>query len=379
MIKETLVKIRNIISRGVYKGLVKPILFKFDPEKVHDAFLKIGHFLGTNLFTKSLTAIFFSYRNASLEQKILGMKFRNPIGLAAGFDKDGVMTNILPHTGFGFGEIGSITGEKCEGNPRPRLWRLKKSKGLVVYYGLKNEGCAQIAARLKNEKFHVPIGVSVAKTNSKNTVKKEEGIKDYVKAYKTMQGIGDFFVINISCPNAFGGQPFTKPHDLDVLLSKIGKIKSSNPVFIKLPPDLTHPQIKEILHVAGSHHIAGFVCTNLTKDRGNKQIKEKILDKGIPKLGGVSGKPIETLSNEQIKYIYRESQGKYIIIGCGGISSAEDAYEKIRLGASLVELITGMIFEGPQLMSEINRGLAELLEKDGLKNIKEAIGADNKI
>ncbi|MBD3360476.1 quinone-dependent dihydroorotate dehydrogenase [Candidatus Peregrinibacteria bacterium] len=375
--KEILIKIRNSILRFFYKVIFKPIFFQVDPEKVHDKMIKFGHFLGTGSFTKSLTALFFSYRNKKLEQKILGIKFNNPLGLAAGFDKNAEMTEILPRTGFGFGEIGSITGEQCKGNPKPRLWRLKKSKGLVVYYGLKNEGCEKIANKLEGKKLSVPIGISIAKTNSKKTVKLEAGIKDYVKAFKTIKNIGDFAVINISCPNTFGGTPFTQKEDLEKLLTETGKIKYEKPVFIKLPPDLTKKQIDETIKVTDRHIIDGFVCTNLTKDRENKTISRKIHEKNIPEVGGVSGKPIEELADETIKYIYKKTKGKYTIIGCGGIFSAEDAYKKIRLGASLIQQISGMIFEGPQLMSEINQGLVKLLEKDGFNNISEAVGIDN--
>ena len=314
-----------------------------------------------------------------LEQEILGINFVNPIGLSAGFDKDGYLIDIIPNVNFGFEEVGSVTGEKCDGNPKPRLWRLKKSKALVVYYGLKSEGCEAVAKRLKEKlkikQFKIPIGISIAKTNSKLTTSTKVGIKDYVKAYKEFAEIGDYTTINLSCPNAYGGQPFHEAKNLNLLLAEIKKIPSKKPIFLKIAPDLSEKQLNDIINLAEKYKLSGFVCTNLTKNRKNL----KLIDKNIPEIGGISGKAVEDLSNKNISYIYKKTKGKFVIIGVGGVFSAEDAYKKIKLGASLIQLITGMIFEGPQLISEINQGIVKLLKKDGYKNISEAIGVDNKL
>lgn len=372
--KEMVIKIRNIVSRFLYKTFAKPIFFLIDPEKIHNIMISAGKFLGSNCITRGFTALAFGYSNKALEQNILGITFKNPLGLAAGFDKDAHLTGLLKEVGFGHEEIGSITGEPCEGNPKPRLWRLKKSKGLVVYYGLKNDGCKKISKRLKNKKFNIPIGVSIAKTNCKATADKEDGIKDYLKAYKAMLEIGDYITINISCPNAFGGLPFSDPSSLNQLLQEIRNVESSKPIFLKLPPDLSEKEIDDIIETADRHKIDGFICTNLTKDRSNEEIRKHLKDADTKSVGGISGNPIKDLSTKVVSQIYKKTQGRYIIIGCGGVFSAQDAYDKIKAGASLVQLITGMIFEGPQLMSEINQGLVKLLKKDGYKNISEAVG-----
>lgn len=373
---EVLIKVRNLIIRVLYKGIVKQILFRIDPEKVHDHFTKVGKFLGKVTFLKAITGFFFQYKNPKLHQELLGIKFENPIGLAAGFDKNAELTRVIRSVGFGHAEVGSITGEPCKGNEKPRLWRLKKSKGLVVWYGLKNDGCEKIAKRLEKEEFNLPVGISIAKTNSEGTVGKEAGIRDYLKAYRTLKDLGDYITINVSCPNAYGGQPFTNPRDLDELLMRINEIRSKKPLFIKLPPDLSHKQLDEVLDTIKYHRIDGIICTNLTKDRQNEEISKKVLDKGIPEVGGISGKPIRELSTEVIKYIYKKTNGKYVIVGCGGVFSAKDAYEKIKAGASLIQLITGMIYEGPQVIGEINQGLLRLLEKDGFKKVSQAVGVD---
>lgn len=370
--KINFVYIRNYISRFVYQSVLKPIFFCADPEKIHDRMIKFGRFLSHPAFRK-VVALLFSYSNPKLVQNIAGIRFLNPIGLAAGFDKDAYLTGILPAVGFGFVEVGSITGEPCAGNPKPRLWRLKKSQGLVVYYGLKNEGCERVAERLKNKQFSIPIGISVAKTNNEKTVEVEAGINDYAKAYKAFTNIGDYYTINISCPNTFGGELFTDPELLERLLRRIDELPGGKPVFLKLSPDLSIEKIDAIINVSRHHRVAGFICSNLTKKRDNNK---KIFDASVPQYGGISGKVVEEASNKLIQHIYNKTKGEFVIIGCGGVFSAEDAYKKIKLGASLVQLITGMIFKGPQVISEINQGLARLLERDGFSNISEAIGID---
>lgn len=371
--KDLFIAARNLVIHLIYTQFLKKAFFLMEPEKVHDRMTNIGRHLGRNILTQNLTKSLFYYSNPALEQDILGMKFTNPIGLAAGFDKDAYLTQILPSVGFGFEEVGSITGEPCEGNQKPRLWRLKKSKSLVVNYGLKNEGAEKISARLEKSKFSIPIGTSIAKTNCAETVETKAGIADYIKAFTAFTQIGSYYTLNISCPNAFGGLPFTDPEKLDLLLTETDKIKTSKPIFIKFPPGLTEEEVDELLKVIYKHRVNGFICTNLTKDRMNQRLK---LEKEIPEKGGMSGKVVEDLSNQLIAHLYTKTKGKYVIIGCGGVFNAADAYKKIKLGASLIQMITGMIFEGPQVISEINRGLVELLKKDGYTNISQAVGQD---
>jgi len=370
--KDFFVQFRNSIFRFFYKWICKPIFFRFDPEQVHDFMAGTGMFLGRFRLTRAFTKLFFGYSHPILRQKVLGIDFRQPVGLAAGFDKNAELTRLMPQVGFGFEEVGSITGEPCEGNPKPRLWRLPKSKSLVVYYGLKNDGCEVISKRLSREKFVFPVGTSIAKTNSPDTCETEAGIEDYVKAFKHFTHIGAYFTVNISCPNAFGGEPFTDPEKLGKLLAALDKIPTEKPIFLKFSPDITSKNLDEILELVGHHRIHGFICTNLTKNRDNV----KILDKVVPEKGGLSGKVVEDLSNRMIAHIYKKTKGKYVIIGCGGIFDANDAYKKIRSGATLLQMITGMIFLGPQNISSIHLGLVKLLKRDGFKNIHEAVGVD---
>ena len=360
-----------------YKYFLKEIFFLQDPENVHERMVRVGHFLGKYAWSRALVRWLFYYEHHSLEQNIAGITFKNPIGLAAGFDKDAYLTQILPEVGFGFEEAGSITGQPCDGNPRPWLWRLPKSRSLVVNYGLKNQGSEIISARLKKMKFNFPLGISLAKTNSKDTAEDQKGIADYAKAYKTFStaGVGDYFTINISCPNAYGGEPFTDPVRLEKLLEVLYQGSWKKPVFIKMPADLDFAVVDELVAVARKYKITGLICTNLTKKRDNSKISPE--DK-MPEKGGISGKVVEDLSNQLIAHIYKSTGKEFVIIGCGGVFSGADAYKKIRLGASLIQLITGMIFEGPEIIGLINHDLVNLLKKDGFASIVEAVGADFK-
>jgi dihydroorotate dehydrogenase len=308
-----------------------------------------------------------------LAQDVLGVHFKNPIGLSAGFDKNAELIDILPSVGFGFAEVGSITGEVCEGNAKPRLWRLPKSNGLVVYYGLKNDGCEIIAERLKGKKYQIPIGVSVAMTNCEATADIDVGIKDFAKAFKIMEPHGSYITINISCPNTVSGQPFIDPDNLEKLLTTLDSIPTEKPIFIKLSPDLTDLNLDGILAVAKAHRVHGIICANLTKNRDNP----KLFDATIPHKGGVSGQVVQDMADKMLSYIYQKEGKRFVLVGCGGVFSAADAYKKIRLGATLIQMITGMIFEGPQVVSEINRGLIELLKRDGFTSIQDAVGVDS--
>ena len=362
-----------------YKNLFRRFIFLFDPEKVHDKALDLGKFFGENRGLKKITRFLYGFENPVLEQKILGINFKNPVGLAAGFDKNAELIEICPDLNFGFMEVGSFTGLPCEGNPKPRLWRLTKSKGIIVWYGLKNDGVEKIYSRIKTIKSEIPIGINIARTNSKEVIGLYKEIPDYKKSFEIFSDFGDYFALNISCPNTCGGAEFHNPKNLEPLLKELSKLKILKPVFIKMPPDLDHETINEIISLARIHGVKGFIASNLTKKRENlKNYNNEELKKIDPGMGGISGKPVEELANNLIKYIYQKTKGEFVIIGCGGIFSAEDAYKKIRLGASLVQLITGMIFEGPQLISQINRGLVKLLKKDGFKNISEAVGIDVK-
>ncbi|MBU1034859.1 quinone-dependent dihydroorotate dehydrogenase [Patescibacteria group bacterium] len=356
-----------------YGKLMKPLFFVADPEKVHDRIIRLGAAIGRSGVARRAASWLFSYQHPALQQTVNGIRFPNPIGLAAGFDKNAELIDVLPSVGFGFMEIGSVTGEPCAGNAKPRLWRLPESRGLVVNYGLKNEGCDAIAARLSGRSYKIPLGTSIAKTNSEKTVRTEDGIADYARAFRAFAEIGDYTTVNISCPNAFGGEPFSDPVRLNALLDALDEIPTNKPVFLKVTPDSGISGLDAALEVASRHRVHGLVISNLTKNRDTDRIAADELKRAGS--GGISGKPVETLSSVLIAHARKAAGGRFTIIGVGGIFSAEDAYEKITRGASLVQLITGMIYQGPQLIGEINRGLVRLCERDGFSSISQAVGS----
>ncbi len=354
---------RNAILAWLYRRVLKPVFFRYDPERMHDFMVSRGRVLGGYSFTRKCVRAFFDYQHPSLAQTINGIHLANPIGLSAGFDKNGVLTRIIPSVGFGFMEAGSITARASAGNPKPRLWRYPEDKSLLVHLGLNNEGVDVIAERLERElPANFPVGTNVAMTNRREAFGVEEGIADYAASFRRLADVGSYFTVNISCPNTYHGQPFSDPAVLDPLFTALDAIPTAKPIFLKLSPDLSERELNQMLLVLSAHRVHGFVCANLTV-RHNK---------GHP--GGLSGKVQWELSNRQIAHLRKRVGEQYTIIGVGGIFSAEDAYHKIKLGASLVELITGMVYEGPQVISTINQGLVRLLNKDGLKSIREAVG-----
>ncbi len=352
----------------MYQKFVKPLFFMMDPETAHNFILYLGRFLS---FTK-MSRIFrplFVFRDGSLENDVLGVHFDNPVGLAGGFDKNGYLTDFFPDIGFGFMEVGSVTAHAYGGNPQPRLYRLIKNKSLIVNYGLMNQGADVVNGRLKNKNFRIPIIVNVAKTNDA-TIKGNASVNDYVSGFSKMRAVSGIFVINISCPNAGDGRSFEDPVLLEKLLIVLSKKRNRAKLLLKISPDVEKSNLDKIILLAQKYGVNGFVISNLTKNR-----KGLVKENGLGLKGGVSGPILAKKSNKIISYVFKKTQGRFTIIGCGGISNAKDAYEKIKCGASLIELITGMIYYGPGLIKTINYGLAELLKRDGYTNVKEAVGA----
>ena len=360
------------IQIKLYEKLAKPLFFKIDPEVTHDLMTNIGVILGGNFITRILTSLLFNYKNKKLRVNVKGIEFPNPVGLAAGFDKNAKLVDLIPSVGFGFEEIGSVTANPCKGNPRPRVFRLPKDNALIINYGLCNEGVEKVVDKLKGKKFKIPIGVSIAKTND-SAIKGDASVEDYYKSFYFAKHIGDYITINISCPNSGDGRSFEDPVLLEKLLKKIGK--TNKVTFLKLSPDLPKERLDKIISLGSKYKIAGFVLTNLTHDRSKLKTSREFLEN---KKGGISGEPVKNKSCDILKYVYKKTKGKFILISVGGIFTAEDAYERIKNGASLVQLITGMIYKGPAVIKHINTGLVRLLERDGYNSITEAIGADVK-
>ena len=369
------------ISRTTYRNIVKPILFKSSPDDVHARLLRMSRLRQRYPFTDSLVSKLLSYQNsAALSQSVDAIHFPNPVGLAAGFDKNIELAPTMKAVGFGFITGGSVTFHECNGNPRPWFYRLPNQKSLVVNVGLANEGTQAVMDRLRTygtsqfERF--PLVVSAAKTNSLEACDDPSAIADYIGSLSVLQNQPQVSAIeiNISCPNAYGGEPFTDPLRLEQLLVAVDALNIVKPVWVKMPIDLAWPAFDALLQVIVNHRVQGVTIGNLQKKRS--EIPSEYLPNEVK--GNLSGLPTQAPSDELIRLTYANYTGRLTIIGVGGVFSAQDAYRKICLGANLVELITGMIYEGPQLIGQINRELVELLKRDNFANISEAVGSAHK-
>ena len=365
----------------VYKKIIKPFLFMFDAETVHNRATSIGRLLGKTKISKKITALLMKYKNNALTQTVFGVEFKNPIGLSAGFDYDANLTKIVGDLGFGFATVGTVTNLAYAGNPKPMLGRLPISKSLLVNKGFKSAGANVIAKKLSNTEFDIPIGISIGKSNSPLVDTLEKNIDDIIVAFSKFENQNihnSYYELNISCPNLIHAKEevnFYNPNNLEKLLNRIDSLNLKKPVFIKMPITKNDKDILAMLEVITKHNVQGVIFGNLEKNRKNPALNQDEVAKCSK--GNFSGKPCYSRSNELISLCYKNYKNKLLIIGCGGVFSAEDAYEKIKRGASLVELITGMIYEGPQLIGQINEGLVELLKKDGFNNILEAVGSNN--
>ncbi len=368
----------NLIA-FIYQKMIKPIFFLFDAEFIHNTHVFFGELLEKS-FLKNYFNWKLNYQSSLLKQKVAGIDFMVPVGLAAGFDYEAKLTQILYSFGFGFQSVGTITNLPYEGNPKPCLGRLPKSRSLMVYKGFKNKGANAVVNKIKKYKFEIPMGISIGMSNNKLIKDSNSAIKDIKQSFLTFENSkikNSYYELNISCPNLINTDvDFYKPANFDLLLQSINRLKIKKTVFIKMPISVSNKEFLSLLEVIIKYKIIkGIIIGNLMKDRKSPLLNKQEVNKF--KVGNFSGKPCEPRSNELIKLTYKKYKNKLIIIGCGGVFSGQDAYKKIKLGASLIQLITGMIFQGPQLISQINLELEELLEKDGYKNIKEAIGYEN--
>ena len=336
----------------------------------------------------------FRFEDKILNTTVDGNKFENPIGLSAGFDKNGEMLSVVHEFGFGFEEIGSITGEHCDGNAKPRVHRAKTTGtgSINVFNGLNNFGAKVLRPRIEAEMIRTQAnaGISAAMLNFQGSI--AEGIADYLKTVREFAGVGKFLVMNISCPNTVQGEPFIDPVNLAMLLKETVAVRKetndTKPMYVKISPELSDKEMEDILRVSNDFGVNGIVTTNLTKishKRIQDQLSRKDLNQfgkdGILERGGMSGELLRKDANRVLEFVASEikSQGyDMIVLGVGGITTAEDAYFKIRHGASLLLLITAFVFEGPAVVGKINKGLAALLRRDGFKSVSEAVGVDLK-
>ena len=340
----------------MYKLLLRPLLFLFDPEKVHYFTFSLIRNSSKIPGMSSLFRRLYVVKDAALERELFGLKFKNPVGLAAGFDKNAVLYNELANFGFGFIEIGTVTPKGQIGNPKKRLFRLKDDKGIINRMGFNNEGLEAAIAQLKKNKGQLIIGGNIGKNTD---TKPEDYTKDYLQCFNGLHPYVDYFVLNVSCPNVGS---HAKLNDKDYLLELISEVQKANatfeiqkPILLKIAPDLNTTQLDEIVELISETKLDGVIASNTSTDRtGLKASNERLAEIGN---GGLSGQPIREKSTKVIKYLADKSDKAFPIIGVGGIHSAEDALEKIEAGADLIQVYTGFIYEGPKLIKNINKAL----------------------
>ncbi len=340
----------------MYTTLLRPLLFAFDPEKVHHFTFSLIKITSKIPGFQALCRRLYKVDAPQLERQLFGLTFKNPVGLAAGFDKNAVLYNELANFGFGFIEIGTVTPKGQAGNPKTRLFRLKDDKGIINRMGFNNEGLDAAIAQLKHNKGRLIIGGNIGKNT---TTKPEDYTRDYLECFKALHPYVDYFVLNVSCPNVGS---HAKLNDKAYLEELIGAVQEANagysvqkPILLKIAPDLNEGQLDEIIDLVKTTGLDGVIASNTSTDRsGLKASSERLEAIGN---GGLSGQPIKAKSTAVIRYLSEKSAKAFPIIGVGGIHSAEDALEKIEAGADLVQVYTGFIYEGPRLIKKINKAL----------------------
>lgn len=368
-------------ARFLYSRVAKPVIFRFPADTVHDRMVATGSRIQQSPTLLAVTHRAFGYDDPILSQRILDLLFENPVGLSAGLDKEVQIAKLIEAVGFGFAECGSVTLQPYAGNPRPWYTRLPRSRSILVNAGLKSSGAESVIDHIKatySAEFlrRFPLNISIAKTNSPAASSDDDAIDDYVGSFRLFEdaGVAKLYTINISCPNTFGGEPFTSPELLDRLLSELDQLHVKKPVFIKLPIDKLWSETRELLLVAARYDfVKGVTIGNLLKDRSSSAIKDPL---SPHQKGNISGKPCWEPSNFLLAHAYQEFKDRFVFSGVGGVFTAEDAYTKIKLGASLVELVTGLIYQGPAAIGLINKELAALLRADGYQSVSDAIGID---
>ena len=348
------------MTYAMYKLIIRPILFLFDPEKVHYFTFSLIRFLCKIPFVPSIFRSLYQVKDKKLERKLFGLTFKNPVGLAAGFDKNAVLYNELANFGFGFIEIGTVTPKGQVGNPKKRLFRLKDDQGIINRMGFNNEGLEAAIAQLKKNKGTLIIGGNIGKNTQ--TVS-ENYTEDYEVCFQGLHPYVDYFVLNVSCPNVGSHAKLNDKSYLIELISACQKLNNAQetqkPILLKIAPDLNNQQLDEIIELVAETKIDGVIASNTSTTRENLKVsKERLQEIGN---GGVSGQPIKDQSTKVIQYLAENSNKSFPIIGVGGIHSAKDALEKIKAGADLVQVYTGFIYEGPRLIKKINKAILKNL------------------
>jgi len=342
----------------MYKSFIRPLLFLMAPEQAHNFTFSLLKIIKAVPGLRQLTRLFSDYQHPSLEKELFGLKFKNPVGLAAGLDKNAEAIDVMSSFGFGFIEIGTVTPKPQDGNPKPRMFRLPKDRSLINRMGFNNDGVKTIKNRLTKRNSNVLVGGNIGKNK---LTPNENAIEDYLICFHELFEQVDYFVVNVSSPNTPGLRELQEKEPLMKLLQTLmdenNKKNNPKPILLKIAPDLTNEQLDDIVEIVNETKISGVIATNTTIDRSDL-LTDKETVEGIGN-GGLSGAVLAKRSTEVIRYLSEKSNGKIPLIGVGGITSAEDAMEKLEAGASLVQVYSGFIYEGPGLIKKINKNLAQ--------------------
>lgn len=345
--------------------LLKPALFAFPAETAHRAIHRLLQGV-QHTPVEDLLRDRYVVDDERLRTETFGVEFGNPVGVAAGFDKNAELPSVLTALGFSHVEVGGVTAERQPGNPRPRLFRLPEDGALVNRMGFNNEGADRVGERLDRDPLpDVPVGINIGKSKSTSLA---EAPDDYLYTYERVADAGDYFVVNVSSPNTPGLRELQNREALEGILGALSDAGAS-PLLVKLSPDLPRDAVAEALDVVAERDLDGVIATNTTTER-----PERLESPSRAERGGLSGKPIEGTATGLVRFVAERTDVP--VVGVGGVSDARGAYEKIRAGASLVQLYTGLVYEGPGVARDINRGLLELLDRDGFGSIEEAVGVD---
>jgi len=364
---------------ALYRTLLRPLLFAQESEKIHNWTIKALAWAGRHPSVCKALAAF--YRPEDLPVELFGLKFSNPVGLAAGMDKAAAAVPVWAALGFGFSELGGVTRHAQPGNPQPRMFRVVKDRALINRMGFNNPGADAMAARLAECKKggrwpKHPVGINLGKSK---LTPLNEAAEDYVYSFKSLWAYADFFVVNVSSPNTPNLRQLQDKAALNEILTKLQEANkglagsgAAKPILVKVAPDLSFEALDEILELAGPKQIAGIVATNttITRPEGNEPSAQMTYAES----GGLSGRPLAARSTEVIRHIYRQTKGKLPIVGVGGIFNADDAWEKVAAGASLIQIYTGLVYEGPGLVREITDGLRSRLKSGGFGTLAQAVG-----
>lgn len=365
----------------LYRAMLRPLLFRLDAETVHQRTVAACGVAGALPLVPALARTCLDFTAPELQTELAGLPVTNPIGLAAGWDKSGRAVRMLDHLGFGFAEIGSISARPSAGNPKPRLFRLPEDRAIVVNYGVPNDGAEVVARRLAAYSPRLPLGVNIVKTNDGPDAPlccDDDVFADFERSAALLHRHASYLALSLNCPNMkVGGDFFARPGNIARLLERLRSLPVQCPVLLKVAPSLNPADHQRWLDEAGGFDfVRGFIF-NLPPGKPDtlRLSTPRTVWEQMP--GAVSGKPVESLINHCIRELYRRlPPGRFSIIGAGGVFSAEDAYRKIRLGASLVQIYTALIYEGPGIVKRINRGLCELLARDGFRHVSEAVGTE---